>query len=351
MKRRGRHLETVLLLLAVLLVPVACTEGESRDSEPEAVPAPEFTGRILATGGFRDPAMQIHDLGADTTERVRLPGDPGVVDGFWSESGESAYLLVEGEGTGLIIEIGPDGEARRLGEALPGYADTADLGGSLLLATVCRRNDPSILVMDVEGPQRWRKVASGCSGALSPDGREVVYSPDGRTLWTIATSGQSEPRKIADLEDLRGAEPDEVPKARVETIDWGDGGIAIEASIADRLLLALVGEGGTVEAISGDPGVNELDLTWQPGGDQLAVLTFSSAFNDAEAVLRMVDANRLEGQVVAIDPSRFFKMTWSSEGDFLVTTTSDGRWLFADAEGNWLQSENVITADTLDWTQ
>ena len=351
MKRRGRHLEAVLLLLAVLLVPVACTEGDNGVSEREDTePAPEFAGRILTTGGFRDPAMGIHDLAADTTERIRLPGDPEVIDAFWSESGDSAYVLAA-TNTGFFLEIGPDGEAKRLGEALPGYANTADLGGSFLLATVCRRNDPSILVMDVRGPQRWTKVASGCSGALSPDGQEVVYSPDGRTLWTIATSGQSEPRKIADLEDLRGAEPDEVPKARVETIDWGDGGIAIEASIADRLLVALVGEGGTVEAISGDPGVNELDLTWQPGGDQLAVLTFSSAFNDAEAVLRMVDANRLEGQVVAIDPSRFFKMTWSSEGDFLVTTTSDGRWLFADAEGNWLQSENVITADTLDWTQ
>ena len=350
-KRRGRHLEPVLLLLAVLLVPLACTEGENQVPGREAEAVPEFTGRILTTGGFRDPAMQIHDLGADTTERVRLPGDPGVVDGFWSESGESAYVLVEAEGTGLIIEIGLDGEARRLGEALPGFANTADLGGSLLLATVCRRNDPSILVMDVEGPQRWKKVASGCSGALSPDGQEVVYSPDGRTLWTIAASGRGRTRKIADLDDLTGVEPDEVRQARVESIDWGDGGIAIEASIADRLLAALVDEAGSVAVTAGDPGVNELDLTWQPGGERLAVVTFSSAFNDAEAVLRMVDADRLEGQVVAIDPSRFFNMTWSPEGDYLVATTSDGRWLFADDEGNWLKSENVITAGTLDWTQ
>src|SRR5665809_98076 len=179
MKRRGRHLEAVLLLLAVLLVPVACTEGDNGVSEREDTePAPEFAGRILTTGGFRDPAMGIHDLAADTTERIRLPGDPEVIDAFWSESGDSAYVLAA--------------------------TNTADLGGSFLLATVCRRNDPSILVMDVRGPQRWTKVASGCSGALSPDGQEVVYSPDGRTLWTIATSGQSEPRKIADLEDLRG---------------------------------------------------------------------------------------------------------------------------------------------------
>ncbi len=349
-KRRGRHPARVLLLLALLFVPVACTEGRSRDSEPEAEPAPEFTGRIITTGGFRDPAMQIHDLAADTTERVRLPGDPEVLDAFWSESGDSAYVLAE-TATGLIIEIGPDGDARRLGEALPGYANTADLGGSLLLATVCRRKDPSILVMDVEEPQRWTKVASGCSGALSPDGQEVVYSPDGRALWTMAASGRGEARKFADLEDLTGVEPDEVPQARVETIDWGDGGIAVEVSVGDRSLAVLVGEDGSAEAIAGDPGVNELELTWQPGGDRLAVVTFSSAFNDAEAVLRIVDADRQEGQVVAIDPSRFFNMTWSPDGDYLVVTTSDGRWLFADAEGNWLKSEHVITAGTLDWAQ
>ena len=349
-KRRGRHPARVLLLLTLLLVPVACTEGESGGSEPETEAAPEFTGRILTTGGFRDPAMGIHDLAADTTERVRLPRDPEVIDAFWSESGDSAYVLAA-TNTGLFLEIGPDGEARRLGEALPGYANTADLGGSLLLATVCRRNDPSVLVMDVEGPQTWRTVAPGCSGALSPDGQEVVYSPDGRALWTIAASGQGEARKIADLDDLTGVEPDEVRLARVETIDWGDGGIAVEVSVADRSLAVLVGEDGSAEAIAGDPGVNELELTWQPGGDRLAVVTFSSAFNDAEAVLRIVDADRQEGQVVAIDPSRFFNMTWSPDGEYLVITTSDGRWLFADAEGNWLKSENILAAGTLDWVQ
>lgn len=351
MKRRGRGLERVLLLLAVLLVPVACTEGDGRVSEGEPEPAPEFTGRILATGGFRDPAMRIHDLAADTTERVRLPGDPGVVDAYWSESGDSAYVVAEGDDSGIVVEIGPDGVARRLGEALPGFASAADLRGSVLLATVCRRSDPSVLVMDVEGAQKWRKVASGCSGALSPDGREVVYSPDGRSLWTTATSGRGETRKIADLEDLMGVEADEVPLARVEGIEWGDGGIAIEASIENRLLAVLVGEDGSLVAAAGDPGVNELELTWQPDGDRLAVVTFSSAFNDAEAVLRMFDADRSEGQVVAIDPSRFFNMTWSPEGDYLVATTSDGRWLFADDEGNWLKSENILAAGTLDWAQ
>src|SRR5665809_123964 len=85
MKRRGRHLEAVLLLLAVLLVPVACTEGDNGVSEREDMePAPEFAGRILTTGGFRDPAMGIHDLAADTTERIRLPGDPEVIDASWS---------------------------------------------------------------------------------------------------------------------------------------------------------------------------------------------------------------------------------------------------------------------------
>lgn len=347
-QRGGRHLARVLLLLAVMLVSVACNEGASRGSKRETEPALELTGRMLLTGGFRDPAMQIHDLAADTTKRVRLPGDPEVIDAFWSESGDSAYVLAETD-TGLFLEIGPDGKARRFGDALPGFASTGDLGGSHLLATVCRRREPSVLVMDVGGPHKWNEVASGCSGSLSPDGQEVVYSPDGRALWTIAASGQGKARKIADLEDLTGVEPDEVPRARVESTDWGDGGIALEVSIADRLLAVLVDEDGGLEAIAGDPGANELDLAWQPGGDRLAVVTFSSAFNDAEAVIRMIDADRREGQVVAIDPSRFFNMTWSPDGDYLVATTSKGRWLFADAAGNWLLSEHVISAGTIDW--
>ena len=349
-RRRGRHLARVLILLAVLVVPVACTAVAPEDSGPEAAPAPEFTGRMLLTGGFRDPAMQIHDLAADTTERILLPGNPEVVDAFWSESGDSAYVLAENDETGIFLEIGSDGRARRLGEALPGFANTGDLGGSLLLATVCRRNDPSILVMEFGGDQEWKKVASGCSGALSPDGQEVVYSPDGRALMRIAASGRGEARKIADLDDLTGVEPAEVPQARIETIDWDDGGIALEVSIADRLLAVLVADDGSLVASSGDPGANELDLAWQPGGDRLAVATFSSAFNDAEAVIRMIDADQ-EGRVVAIDPSRFFNMTWSPDGDYLVATTSKGRWMFADAEGNWLKSEYVVPAGTLDWAQ
>ena len=350
-RRRGRHLARVFILLAVLLVPVACTGGESRGADPEEAPGPEFTGRMLLTAGFRDPAMRIHDLAANTTERILLPGNPEVVDAFWSESGDSAYVLVENDETGLFLEIGPDGRVGRVGEALPGYASTGDLGGPLLLATVCRRNDPSILVMDVGGNQGWKKVAPGCSGALSPDGQEVVFSPDGRALMTIAASGRGEARKIADLDDLTGVEPSEVPQARVETIDWDEGGIALEVSIADRLLAVLVADDGSLVASSGDPGANELDLAWQPGGDRLAVATFSSAFNDAEAVIRMIDAGQREGQVVAIDPSRFFNMTWSPDGDYLVATTSKGRWLFADAEGNWLKSEYVVPAGTLDWAQ
>src|SRR5665809_53930 len=132
-------------------------QGESPASEQEAEPAPELTGRILSGGGFRDPALRINDMTTDTSERVQLPGDPEIVEAFWSQSGDSAYVLVETDDTGLIVEIGPDGEARRLGEALPWFASTADLGGSLLLATVCRRNHPSILVMDVEGRQKWKK--------------------------------------------------------------------------------------------------------------------------------------------------------------------------------------------------
>ncbi|MGH2700566.1 MAG: hypothetical protein ACRDJ2_02200 [Actinomycetota bacterium] len=64
--------------------------GETQGSKRETEPALELTGRMLTTGGFRDPAMQIHDFAADTTERVVLPGNPEVVDAFWSESGDVA---------------------------------------------------------------------------------------------------------------------------------------------------------------------------------------------------------------------------------------------------------------------
>ena len=349
MRRRGRHLARVLLLLALMLAGVACTQGESQDPRKETEPALELEGRMLTTGGVRDPLMQIHDLDTDTTERYLLPGNPQVVDAFWNESFESAYVLTEGLQTGLFYEIDHDGRVRRLGEALPGYATTADLGNTTLLATVCRRKSSSVLVMDVEGGQRWDEVASGCIGALSPDGREVVFSPDGRTLWTIAASGQGEAREIADLENLVGVQPVDVPEARAESVDWGDGGIALDVSIGDRRLVVLVGEDGSLEAIAGDPGVDQLALAWQPDGDQLAVATFSSAFNDAEAVIRIVDTDRGEAEVVALDPSRFFNMTWSPDSTYLVATTSQGRWLFVDAEGDWMASEHVITAGAIDW--
>ena len=349
MRRGGRQLARVLVLLAVMLAVVACNEGESQDPQQEPEPALELKGRMLTTGGVRDPLMQIHDLDTDTTERYLLPGNPQVIDAFWNESFESAYVLTEGLQTGLFYEIDPDGRVRRFGEALPGYATTADLGNTTLLATVCRRKSSSVLVMDVEGRQQWDEVASGCIGTLSPDGRDVVFSPDGRALWTIAASGQGEARKIADLENLVGVEPADVPEARVESIDWGDGGIALEVSIGDRRLVVLLGEDGTPDAIAGDPGVDQLALAWQPDGDQLAVATFSSAFNDAEAVIRMVDADRGEAEVVALDPSRFFNMTWSPDGAYLVATTSQGRWLFVDAGGDWLTSEHVITAGAIDW--
>jgi hypothetical protein len=346
----GWHLARVPLLLAVTLTVAACTgEGSGQDSRRGVEPALELTGRILATGGFRDPHVYIHDLAADTTERILLPGGDGnVLGAFWSESGDAAYVLVDSDGTGRFLEIAPGGEVRPLGETVLD-ATTADYAGSQLLTTACGGKKRSVLVMDVAGGN-WKKVAPGCSGALSPDGQEVVYSPDGRELWMVPSSGGAE-RKLADVSETLGLEPREAGRARVHEIEWGEGGVALEVVLEDHTIPALLGEDGKLVPAPEDPGADQLDLEWQPGGGELAIATFSSAFTDAEAIIRMFGADTGDGKVVAVDPSRFFNMTWSPDGDFLVATTSRGRWVFIDGEGNWLMNEHIIPASTLDWAR
>jgi len=293
--------------------------------------------------------VYIHDLASDTTERILLPdGEGNVLGAFWSESGDVAYVFVDSAGTGRFLEVAPGGEVRPMGERVPG-AVTADLAGSHLLTTTCGRSRPSVLVMDVAGGD-WKKVAPGCSGALSPDGREVVYSPDERELWIVSSSGGAA-RKLADVSETPGLEPSEADRGRVREIEWGEGGIALEVLLDDHSIPALLGEDGKLVLAPGDPGADQLDLEWQPGGGELAIATFSSAFNDAEAIIRMFGADTGDGKVVAVDPSRFFNMTWSPDGDFLVATTSRGRWVFIDGEGNWLMNEHIIPASTLDWAR
>jgi Tol biopolymer transport system component len=345
---------SVLASLA-LFGAAACTEDEPAGAGRRGAGSPPaLQGRILAAARFasRGPGKQIyvHDLASDTTKGLSLPGGT-VLDAFWSDSGDRAYVLIDFLGRSRLYRLDPaTGRSKPLGPPVRN-ASAPDLAGSHILTATCGRPRRALLLMDTAGAGRWQEVAPGCVGALSPDGRALAYSPDGRTLWRVLEAGAGQAEKIAELADVAGLEPQEARRARVRSIEWGDGGIALGVWLGERMVPVILTDGGRLELGPADPVADRLDLEWRPGGDELAVATYSSGFTSTEAVIRLFEADSSRSRVVAVNPSGFFEMTWSPEGQFLVATSSSERWVFLDAGGDWRASEHVVSADTYDWAR
>jgi hypothetical protein len=240
----------------------------------------------------------------------------------------------QGGGTFQAYRSSPDEEPVALGGQLDGVF-TFSLAGDVLLAADCATTRPSVYVVDVVSPTDWQRAEGACGAALSPEGTSFAWQRDGRHLVQTAIAAGG-PGTILDATQIEG-----LPEGMSGDLEiagelrWGDPGIALSVETGDRQAAVVVSNDGVVHlAPLGPQGAGlRPAFAWQPGGDLLAI----SSWSNIEGVLRIFDPRAEETRVIGLQGDPFNGVVWSPDGDALLAA-SDSWWTFVAPDGTWIRS-------------
>lgn len=359
--RAGAGLRPVLAgAVALAMLAAACSGGGGEPPGPRRPRRP--SGTILGSVGFAGSGLGSYPLPSGAVHPIRLPGssvrDGALVTASWADAPGSAYALVllRGEHS-QVFQVSTSGPPRPVGPPI-GPATEGQRTGDLLLAGVCGRN-PGLYLLDLRRPSAWRNVVTGaCQGALSPDGKAVAYTPDGRTVWSAdvaAGAGATpKPTRLLDLRSEEDVATAGVSRPMVSSMTWGRGGLAMLVSDARGGFKAPVAAvvvrtgAGVVRTIpvSARNGGALPGLAWQPGGDLLA---FDASLTTGGAVVKLFDPATARLRVIAADEDWLGEVVWSPNGRAVATQVSDGALLVVDLQGNWLGRIPLSGVAPFDW--
>jgi hypothetical protein len=333
------------LLCALALLGAACTAGGKDRTHRKAHVRP-LSGWMLASGEVFGQGLTATRLPDGDPVRLGLPNDAGVVDAVWARPGRVAFAFVQSGPNGVRLkEVRVEGTPRAFG---PVFRRPNALGaaGSVFLATSCAGGAGTASIIDVAAGSTWRTVAPSCVAALSPDGRSVAYSPDGRRILEVALSG-GKPSEAFDLARALGTRH---PSARIREIAWGPQGLGMVAAAGDFSSVVVHTEAGDhVAEIPGTPAFLG-NLRWQPNGSLLAFVSISqNVVTTQGSVLRAMDAASGQLRVLAADARGLAGTTWSPDGTLLATLGSRGAWLFVTPQGHRVRQVNVSNEVPFDW--
>lgn len=359
------------LAFAVSLLGVSCADRPAPLPLPPERELGRSAGRVLAAEA--DPARLVgYDLSTDEISPLRLPpGADVVLAASWSGDGA---LAVVGEAQPRLYRVGADVEPELLGEALPSDG-FYDLQGGTALATVCRevahgslragavrasdlpgggrtKLGGRVLVLDVEAKGSWRRIGSGCVAALSPDGRDVVHSPDQRSLWITPTAG-GVGRKVLDLSDLDLRSGSGKRFAVTGPAVWSEAGIAvaIDAEGSDTVI-RMSPDGNDITSIPIRPRKRDfgIALSWQPGGSDLAIGGSNRlAYVNAVGFVAVSEPDDAAYRILSMQPHLSEIVMWSPDGRELLVAGVGEPWVIASPEGTWTQRIPAGSLVPMDW--
>lgn len=332
----------------------ACVPGAAPRAPGPSAPPPALTGRVLA-GNDRLVAYRLPSFEATRFElpRFREPPSGNVLSASWGADGRHAYVLVQvDEERSQLFRVGPHEDPGALGRRLPATYTVGRRGG-LVLAWTCGRRASPVLVLELAEPApRWREVARGCPAALSPDGRSVAYSPDGRTLWRVGSDGQGRPRELLDLSrwrrELRSAGMRDAGLwSPFADMAWGDPGIAVTLADHGRHAVLVLLDDGGVRLVPLGRAQPTSGLAWQPDGALLAWSELGPgeaggslpAYDPGSGAPRQLAAGTMDGVV------------WSPDGGLVVAlraTEGGSQWAFVDVDGDLVRTA-PIAVPPRDW--
>jgi hypothetical protein len=303
---------------------------------------------MLASGEQLGQGLTATRLPDGDPVRLGLPNDAGVVDAVWARPGEIAFAFVQSGANGdvRLEEVRLEGSPRPIGHVFR-RVGAIGAAGSWFLATSCARGQESAWVVNVAlRLTAWRRVAPSCVAALSPDGRSVAYSPDGRRILEVPVSG-GKPSQAFDLAQALGTRH---PSARIREIAWGPQGLGMMAAAGDFSSVVVHTDAGDhMVEIPGAPAFLG-NLRWQPNGSLLAFVSVSqNVVTTQGSVLRAIDAATGKVRVLAADARGLAGTTWSPDGTLLATLGSRGAWLFVTPQGHRVRQVDVSNEVPFDW--
>ena len=299
---------------------------------------------MLVANGFFQGGLSIIELPDGEPEPVPMPESRPVQAGFFLEDGSVVAVMDQGGGTFRAYRSIPDEEPVALGGELDGVF-TFSLAGDVLLAADCAAARPSVYVVDVVSPTDWQRVDGACGAALSPDGTSFAWQGDGRHLIETPVAAGAEPRAILDVTQIRGLPAGmSGDLTTAGELRWGERGIALSIETGDRQAAVVVGDDGEVNVAPLGPQGAGLRpaFAWQPGGDLLAI----SSWSNIEGVLRVFDPRAEETRVIGLQGDPYNGVVWSPDGDALLAA-SDSWWTFVSPDGTWIRSIPVGRGSSL----
>lgn len=319
-----------------MLVLLSACVGDDR---PSRAPGPggddaRLRGSVLVANGFFQGGLSVIELPDGEPEPVPMPESRPVQAGFFLEDGSVVAVMDQGGGTFQAYRSSPAEEPVALGEQLDGVF-TFSLAGDVLLAADCAAARPSVYVVDVVSPTDWQRVDGACGAALSPGGTSFAWQRDGRHLIQ-AVIAAPQLRTILDVTQIEGLpEGMSGDLAIAGELRWGEPGIALSVETGERQAAVVVGNDGEVHVAPLGPQGAGLRpaFAWQPGGDLLAISSWSSI----EGVLRIFDPDTDEASVIGLQGDPFNNLVWSPEGD-VILAASDSWWTFVSPDGAWIRS-------------
>jgi hypothetical protein len=327
-----------------LLLLSACVsdDGEGPAPAPDG-DDPRLRGSVLVANGFFQGGLSIIELPDGEPEPVPMPESRPVQAGFFLEDGSVVAVIDQGGGTFQAYRSSPDEEPVALGGQLDGVF-TFSLAGNVLLAADCAATRPSVYVVDVVSPTDWQRVEGACGAALSPQGTSFAWQRDGRHLVQTAIAAGG-PGTILDVTQIEGLpEGMSGDLAIAGELRWGEPGIALSVETGERQAAVVVGNDGAVHVAPLGPQGAGLrpGFAWQPGGDLLAI----SSWSNIEGVLRVFDPGADETRVVGLQGDPYNGVVWSPDGDVLLAA-SDSWWTFVSPDGTWIRSIPVGRGSSL----
>ena len=369
--------------LAVGVAVAACTvEAPVTQTSPSArAPVSTLEGRILlfAGGDLSELAL----LTPATEQVVPLRGGSlGQYDEIsgaqLSADGSVHAMIGRGEGEGLfgsrlvestLLRLRPDAPPEQVGPDLPPESSLLGITPTQAVASSCgdreaeaeAEAEAAILSLDLrsDGEAEWRTVAEGCDAALSPDGLEVAFvrvNEGEPSIWRVPLDGSEEPVRVSEPADLTPFIDSGLRRPTLGSLRWGEGGIAAIVSErgedSRRFGLLLVGNDGAVRALPLGAST-PVDVVWQPRGPLLAFTQCFRCFRffrrqPPSGELSVFDASMREVRQIAATRDAFGGLTWSPDGEQLVTQWTQGELLFTDPAGREL-GRISMEALPLDW--
>lgn len=365
-------LRVVAVAFGISMLGASCADRAAPVRMPPEEQLGRSSGEVLAAEAA--PARLVaYDLGTEEVSPLRLPaGSDVVLDAFWFEQGALVFV---GEGRPRLYRVAADAEPEQLGARLS--ADGFyDVQGNTALASVCREVVHGSLragavrasdlpgggrtllggivrVIDIEPGATWRRIGRGCVAALSPDGRNVVHSPDQRSLWITPVDGGSG-RKVLDLDDLDlPSSASGEPFAMTAPVVWSETGIALalDAEGSDTVI-RMSAEADRVTQIPIRPRKRDfgIDLSWQPEGSALAIGAYNRlAYVNVVGFVGLSDADDPAYRVLSMQPQLSEIVMWSPDGAEILVAGFGQPWVIATPDGTWKQRIAASSLVPLDW--